>query len=145
ALCAFAGATWRSPAQPARAGCHRFVSKEPLRSSIRIFEGCSSHALPGIWSATTANAMPAGSTCALDVIRGEAFPFRSWQCVVFSRLVTSQFAASACAMNCAGTDHSCGTGAGSPGQCIYGPCTKAGNQVFSMHDPPPGNPNCSVG
>ena len=108
------------------------------------FEGHSCLDYPTVWSPSVAGGIIPGSTCGLDVLPGATFPTRAFLCILNSRLTVSLFSAEACANNVEGTDHACGTGSPN-GQCIFGPCTKANSTLIAFHDPPPGNPNCSVG
>ncbi len=111
------------------------------------YRGHDCNDYPGVWNKTAAGAMPDGSTCSLDVLDGDTFPYRSFQCVKDSggKLVSSRFSATPCSMDREGTDHACGIGPGSPGQCVYGPCQKAGVALIAIHDAGAGNPNCSAG
>jgi hypothetical protein len=126
-------------------------------------KGASCRDYPGVWGATSANAMPAGSTCSLDVEKGkkdehgkhlghpaiprDSAPFRSYQCVIGNggSLVTSLFSFSACANDRDGLDHNCGDGSPSGALCVYGPCQKAGNTRISLTNPAGSQNWCSAG
>ena len=108
------------------------------------FEGHSCLDFPEVWGPSVAGGIIPGSTCGVDALPDATTPTRAFLCILNSRLTVSQFAVTGCVNDAAGTDHACGTGAPN-GQCIYGPCTKANSTLIAFHDPPPGNPNCSVG